>query len=165
MVKVAVSASAPSAFAVTVYFVPEYGFSFDVQVVLASSKEPSSVEPSLPLTSTDARVPSVTVTSTGLVNAAFLLPSAGLTATTGFFVAADFADAVAAVSSVASADPLHPVSTAAGTTPSTVSTPRRDHLCDGWSDRFDMCETPTAGLPGDIRLCVGILRRADVVIL
>ncbi|MEU6373121.1 hypothetical protein [Streptomyces sp. NPDC046909] len=114
-------------------------------------------------------MPSVTVTSTGLVNAAFFVPSAGFTDTTGFFVATAFADADADADdfapSEASADPLHPVSTAAGTTPSTVSTPRRDHLSDDWSERFDMCETPTAGLPGISTFSGCILRRADLLIL
>jgi hypothetical protein len=46
------------------------------------------VEPSLPVTSTEARVPSVTVTTTGPAKSAFVVPSAGVTETTAFLVAA-----------------------------------------------------------------------------
>ncbi|MGY6021561.1 hypothetical protein [Streptomyces spinosirectus] len=99
------------------------------------------------MTFTEASVPSVTVTSTGLENPAFLVPSAGVTEIVGFLAAA-FAVVLAAPSE-ASAEPLHPVSTAAaGAMPSTVSSPRRDHVRDDGSDRFDICATPTAGLPG-----------------
>ncbi|GAB7105797.1 hypothetical protein JCM4814A_41110 [Streptomyces phaeofaciens JCM 4814] len=96
-------------------------------------------------------MPSVTVTVTGLVKAAFFVPSAGETEITGFLAAAEaFAapDAVVPVCSEASAAPeLHPVSATAGTAaPSAARTPRRDHPCDCCSDRFDMCETPTPGL-------------------
>jgi hypothetical protein len=133
--------------AVTVYLVPEYGFLADVHLVLAALNEPASVEPSLPVTFTDASVPSVTVTSTGFAKSAFLVPSAGVTETVGLLAAA-FADAAGvAVPSKTPAEPLHPLSTAAaGTTPSAPSTPRRDHFPDRCWDRFDMCETPTAGL-------------------
>lgn len=151
MVKVAVFAVAPCACAATVYFVPEYGFFVDVHFVLASLKVPASVEPSLPVTFTVVNVPSATVTVTGAVKSAFLVPSAGETVTVGAFAA--FTDAVAGEPpeeepSAAPAEPLQPVRTAAaGTTPRTVRTPRRDHLSDCFSDRLDMCDTPTARLP------------------
>jgi hypothetical protein len=172
VVKVAVCADAPSGVAETVYFVPEYGFLAEVHRVLASLNVPASVEPSLPVTLTEASVPPVTVTSTGSVNAAFPVPSAGLTETTGSFAALGDAVVLAASSdasadpSDASAEPLHPDSTAAaGAMPSTVSSPRRDHLRDGCSDRFDMCRAPTAGLPGMSTFSGCILRRVDLLIL
>src|SRR5437764_7028372 len=88
VVKVAVCAEEPSGVAVTVYFVPEYGFLSDVHLVLAALSEPASVEPSFPVTVTDASVPSVTVTSTGSAKSAFLVPSAGVTERVGFFAVA-----------------------------------------------------------------------------
>ncbi len=114
--KVSVFAAAPCACAATVYFVPEYGFFVDVHFVLASLKVPASVEPSLPVTFTAANVPSVTVTVTGAVKSAFLVPSAGETVTVGAFAA--FTDAVADEPpddglSAAPAELLQPVRTAA----------------------------------------------------
>jgi hypothetical protein len=100
------------------------------------------VEPSFPVTFTEASVPSVTVTRTGLEKSAFVVPSAGVTAIVAFF-AADRADEVEELSE-ASAEPLHPVrTTAAGTAPRAARTPRRDHLSGCSPDRFDMCGTPT----------------------
>lgn len=106
------------------------------------------MEPSLPVTFTEARVPSVTVTSTGAVKSAFVVPSAGVTLTTAFLVTAR-TDAVADDPCEASAEPLpHPVSrVTAGTAPSAARIPRRDHFSD-CPDRFNMCESPTAGLSG-----------------
>lgn len=146
VVKVAVSSVPSCAVTATVYLVPEYGFVVEVHVVFAPLSDPASVEPSLPVTFTEARVPSVTVTSTGPSKSAFLVPSAGVTVMAAFFAAA-WADAVD-VPSEASADPLQPVRTkAAGTAPRAASIPRRDHLSGCRPDRFDMCGTPTAHLP------------------
>jgi hypothetical protein len=131
VVKVAVSSVPSCAVTATVYLVPEYGFVVEVHVVFAPLSDPASVEPSLPVTFTEARVPSVTVTSTVMA---------------AFFAAAR-ADAVD-VPSEASADPLQPVrTTAAGTAPRAASIPRRDHLSGCRPDRFDMYGTPTAHLP------------------
>ncbi|GGL79306.1 hypothetical protein GCM10010129_23690 [Streptomyces fumigatiscleroticus] len=102
--------------------------------------------PSSPVTCTDARVPAVTVTSTGRVKEAFPVPSAGVTVITGSSAAAR-AMAVAAEDSEASAEPVQPVRAAADSPPRAVRTPRRDHLARCCSDRFDMCASPTAGLP------------------
>jgi hypothetical protein len=51
-----------------------------------SVKPPSRAEPSFPVTVTDSSVPSVTVTSTGLVKSACVVPSAGVTVMVGLFV-------------------------------------------------------------------------------
>ncbi|MFG2786053.1 hypothetical protein [Streptomyces sp. NPDC048419] len=116
------------------------------------------------MTFTEASVPSVTVTSTGLENPAFLVPSAGVTEIVGLFAAAFVV--VFAAPSEASAEALHPLSTAAaGATPSTVSSPRRDHFRDDCSDRFDMCAAPTAGLPEMSTFSWCILRRVTLLIL
>jgi hypothetical protein len=129
----------------TVYPVPEYGFFVEIHFVFVSLHDPASVEPSSPVTFTEARVPSVTVTSTGAVKSALVVPFAGVTVTTAFLVAAR-ADAVAPCEASAGPPP-HPVSrVAAGTAPSAARIPRRDHVPD-CSERFDMCESPTGGLP------------------
>lgn len=124
------------------------------------------MEPSFPLTSTLASVPSLTVTSTGLVKPAFFVPSAGVTVTVGvltsaFVLAPAVAPAFAPVPSEASAEPLHPARMpTAGTAPRATSTPRRDQACrsDGLvacrsdrfavrrSDRFELFAKPTARL-------------------
>lgn len=116
------------------------------------------MEPSFPLTSTLASVPSLTVTSTGLVKPAFFVPSAGVTVTVGdltsaFVLAPAVAPALASVPSEASAEPLQPARMpTAGTAPRAASTPRRDQACRSdrfavrWSDRFELFAKPTARL-------------------
>lgn len=116
------------------------------------------MEPSFPLTSTLASVPSLTVTSTGLVKPAFFVPSAGVTVTVGalalaFVLAPAVAPAFASVPSEASAEPLQPERMpTAGTAPSAASTPRRDQACRSdrfavhRSDRFEFFAKPTARL-------------------
>ncbi|TVZ96682.1 hypothetical protein FB157_103596 [Streptomyces sp. BK340] len=96
-------------------------------------------------------MPSVTVTSTGLVKSAFLAPAAGVTAMVALFVVAVRADAVAPLPSAAAeapAEELQPArAAAAGTAPRAARIPRRDHPRDRCPDRFDMSETPTTRLP------------------
>lgn len=56
-----------------------HGLRYEVHFVRAALNVPASVAPSSPVTRTDASVPTLTLTSTGLVKAAPQVPSAGVT--------------------------------------------------------------------------------------